>query len=195
MEQIILDSQLPKEEILKQNPNMPAPLDVIDNLEIITLIYYGFDSILHQGQMVMHKKAVNDLKAFFQLAFKIKFPIEKVIPIAYKKYKWNDDLSCNDNNSSGYNFRFIAGTNRMSKHALGLAFDINPAQNPYIRYNEKKEEVFRAPSFALYDKQNLGTLYKDHPLVVLLKSHGWEWGGDWDIEGGRIDYQHFEFCL
>ena len=80
----------------------------------------------------------------------------------------------------------------MSNHARGLAFDINPVQNPYIKYNELGEELWRAPKHATYDESALGTLSTLHPLVILLKSKGWKWGGDWKKEEGPVDYQHFE---
>ncbi|MCK7509072.1 MAG: M15 family metallopeptidase [Desulfobacterales bacterium] len=37
-----------------------------------------------------------------------------------------------DNNSSGFNFRVIADTNKLSLHSFGRAVDINPVQNPVI---------------------------------------------------------------
>ena len=101
-------------------------------------------------------------------------------------------MSCDDNNSSGFNYRFVMGTDRMSKHAMGLAFDINPVQNIYIKYDEKMNEVFRFPKGAVYNKNAIGTLTIDHSLVSLMKSLGWGWGGDWKPESGRVDYQHFE---
>lgn len=195
MEQIIIDSNMSHEDMLLQNPEMEAPQDVLEQLECKEVTYYGYDRKVHQGQIVMNTKVMADVVLFFEEAFRIQFPIKSVVPIADKKYMWNDEVSCDDNNSSGYNFRYISGTTRMSKHALGLAFDINPVQNPYIKYNEKAEELWRAPKDAGYDELVAGTLFAEHPLVILLKSKGWEWGGDWSKEDGRIDYQHFELPL
>lgn len=192
MEQPIIDSSMSYEEMLLQNPNMEAPQDVLEELESRDIIYYGYDGKVHLGQIVMHKKAIEDVVLFFEEAYTLQFPIKSVIPIADKKYVWDDEVSCNDNNSSGYNFRYIAGTTKMSNHARGLAFDINPVQNPYIKYNENQEELWRAPKDAIYDVSIPGTLFAGHPLVELLKSKGWKWGGDWKNEGGPVDYQHFE---
>lgn len=195
MEQSIIDSNLSKEEMLLQNPNMEAPQDVLKEQECRDVTYYSFDGKVHQGQIAMNTKAMADVVSFFEEAFKLHFPIKSVIPISDKRYLWNDEVSCDDNNSSGYNFRYIGGTTRMSKHALGLAFDINPVQNPYIKYNENAEELWRAPKHGTYDPSIPGTLFKEHPLVVLLKSKGWIWGGDWKKEEGPVDYQHFELPL
>lgn len=189
---IIVDSDMVREDILAQNPESRAPQDTVDSLDIIPLSYWGFDGVLHCGQIVMHKSVMQDTKQFFDAALEMKFPIQKVIPISNGKYTWNDAASCSDNNSSGYNYRRIAGTNKISQHARGCAFDINPVQNIYIHYGENREETFRFPESAVYDENARGTLTAAHPLVLLMKRLGWEWGGDWKPESGRTDYQHFE---
>lgn len=188
----IIDSDAPQEDILMQNPQSPAPQDILHSQEILKVEYYGFDGALHCGQIVMHKAVIEDMKVFFKTALAMEFPLSKVIPISNKKYAWDDETSCNDNNSSGYNYRVIMGTNKMSKHAAGLAFDINPFQNVYIGYDKNLREIFRFPKKAIYDKDAMGTLTRDHPLVTLMKSLGWDWGGDWTPQSGRVDYQHFE---
>ena len=173
------------------NPQNPASQDILDTMNVLSVSYYGFDELIHKGQIVINKDVIEDIKKFFDLALKLKFPIKSVIPINDEKYSWDDNRSCEDNNSSGFNYRLVAGTNRLSKHSTGRAFDINPVQNIYVRY-ENMKEVFRAPADGIYDKNTPGTLTSDHPLVLLMKELGWEWGGDWTPETGREDYQHFE---
>ena len=189
---MIIDSNMAREEILAQNPKSPAPQNIIDALEILTVKYFGFDEKIHSGQLVMNKNVIKDVESFFDLALKLSFPIEKVIPISNPKYGWDDEASCNDNNSSGYNYRLIMGTNMLSRHSQGLAFDINPVQNIYVRYDKDLNEIARYPEGGAYDENAKGTLTKDHELVILMKGLGWEWGGDWTAETGRVDYQHFE---
>lgn len=195
MEDIIVDSTMSHEEMIAQNPNMETSGDVLEQLVSRDITYYGFDGNIHQGQIVMNKQAMEDVVLFFKEAYTLQFPIKSVIPIADTKYQWDDEVSCDDNNSSGYNFRYIGGTTRMSKHALGLAFDINPAQNPYIKFDNNAQELWRTPKHATYDTSIPGTLFTGHPLVELLKSKGWTWGGDWKKEEGPVDYQHFELSL
>ena len=79
----------------------------------------------------------------------------------------------------------------MSKHAEGLAFDIKPVQNPFIKFDKSLNEMWRTPKDSLYNEESPGTLNSLHPLVIHMKSLGWEWGGDWTKDSGRIDYQHF----
>ena len=189
---IIIDSAMTDEAILAQNPANPAPPEVLRTIAVLSVTYRGFDDRLHSGQIAIQQAVTSDIKAFFDLALQFNFPIAKVIPISHEKYCWNDELSCNDNNSSGYNYRLVAGTARMSKHATGLAFDINPVQNIYIRYDQTRKEIFRAPSKGVYNKNAPGTLNAINPLVTEMKKRGWIWGGDWTSVSGRIDYQHFE---
>jgi hypothetical protein len=157
-----------------------------------SVVYYGFDGLIHRGQIVIHKQLASDLDQFFSLALYLRFPIAKVIPIAHPKYLWDDDKSCNDNNSSGQNYRLIVGTNRISNHADGRAFDINPMQNPFIRLDAFGNITYQVPQNSVYDISQPGTLTSIHPLVILMRSLGWIWGGGWKPEEGIVDYQHFE---
>ncbi len=94
------------------------------------------------------------------------------------------------NVSSAFNYRLIAGTDKPSLHGRGLAFDINPRQNPYIRYSGGKKIV--RPHSAVWNKDKPGTLHAEHPLVLLMEGFGWEWADNWTPESGRTDYQHFQ---
>jgi poly-gamma-glutamate synthesis protein (capsule biosynthesis protein) len=139
----------------------------------------------------MHSLVADTVQHFFSQALSLDFPIHSVIPIQDKQFNGDDALSCAANNSSGYNDRLITGSSLISKHAIGCAFDINPQQNPYIRY-ENTEKIYTIPERAQYDPDMPGTLSPAHPLVAFMKERGWTWGGDWTAQSGRIDYQHFE---
>ncbi len=179
-------------EALAQNPKSPAPESVLAVLVCKTVLYYGFDGLLRQGQIVVHEKCVADVLAFFTLAKALRFPIAKVVPISHPRYAWSDELSCADNNSSGYNYRKIAGKDKLSKHALGIAIDINPMHNPCITLDGDRLESSRTPAKGFYYPEVVGTLTVHHPLVLHMKSIGWDWGGGWR-KYGLLDYHHFEF--
>lgn len=72
----------------------------------------------------------------------------------------------------GYNYRNIAGTNTLSKHATGEAIDIDPGANPVVWGNGPAKTYF-------------------NPNVVnaIIRKYGLDWGGDWT--GGKRDYMHF----
>ena len=51
------------------------------------------------------------------------------------EYDAQDGPSIRANNSSAFNFRFIAGTGVLSNHSRGMAVDINPLYTPYVKTN------------------------------------------------------------
>lgn len=178
------------QDALRQNPESMCPPEIQRELRVLEVLHQGFDRKLHTGQIVVHNLVTKDVSNFFRLAWKLKFPIRKIIPIS--QYNWDDVASCEDNNSSGYNFRRIAATGKLSKHAIGCAFDINPFMNVYIRYDENGKEIDRLPHNGEYEPFVPGTLTADHPLVEFMIERGWTWGGNWTPDSGRVDYQHFE---
>jgi peptidoglycan LD-endopeptidase CwlK len=183
MEEVIVDSAMSREQALRQNPDSPAPQEVLDRQGLIGVEYYSFDTKLHRGQIVVDVDLVDDTKRVFDLIKRRRFPIQSVIPIADPRYNFDDGKSVYANNVSGFNYRFIAGTDRLSNHALGRAVDINPFINPYIRQD------YRMPEGVDYDPKAVGAITEDGEIVELFKKLGWEWGGDWT---DRKDYQHFQ---
>jgi hypothetical protein len=174
----VIDSDIDFEEaVAGQN----IPQSVLDNLRLVNVYYYGFDDKLHKGQLVVHKDIVLDMIEIFELIRESRFPIGKVIPIS--KYGWSDEKSMQDNNTSVFNYRFISGSRVISNHAAGLAIDINPSLNPYIKNGKS------LPENCIYDTTKAGTILSDSDLVKEFKSRGWQWGGDWK---SLKDYQHFE---
>lgn len=153
---------------------------ILDNQVLIDVVYWGFDGKIHRGELVADCRIVNDLQLVFMQMLLLKFPLESVIPIS--EYGWDDSESMRQNNTSGFNYRCVGGTDRLSRHAYGLAIDINPVQNPYCT----GESV--SPEGALHDPLVPGTLYNGHPVVELFRLLGWRWGGDWSEK----DYQHFD---
>ena len=104
-----------------------------------------------------------------------------MIPIS--EYNWSDEMSMRDNNTSAFNYRYVSGTKILSMHAQGLAIDINPLQNPYVKNGNC------SPDGSSYDTSKRGTFRPNSEIVEAFKDKGWEWGGDWK---DRKDYQHFE---
>jgi peptidoglycan LD-endopeptidase CwlK len=178
-EEVIVDSAMTFGEAVE---GTIAPVEIIDTLAFIDVFYYSFDRKKHQGQIVVHSALEDDVCAIFELIEELKFPIGRVIPIV--EYQWDDYKSMAANNSSGFNFRVIEGTTKLSMHSLGRALDINPVQNPVIYPNGVK-----APSRAVYKPGKAGTVDLDHPIVREFLKLGWHWGGNFEQPK---DYHHFE---
>ena len=186
LENPIIDSKLTTEEALRPNPNFFIAPEVFERQIVLPVVYTSFDSKYYQGQIVVDKDLEKDVKDFFNFLLKQNFPLYKVVPVADKRFNFDDALSMALNNSSGFNPRAIAGTKRPSNHAYGRAIDINPFQNPYIRSGQIE------PKGAIYNIEQPGTLTVESPVVKFLKKRGWNWGGDYnDLK----DYHHFEKLL
>ena len=187
-----IDSNLTREEGVRAAPESGCPEDILLDQEMIDVKYFNFEGNECQGQVVVNKNVLADIQKVFELIHSIKFPLAKAVPIGDQKYMWNDDASCEDNNTSAFNYRVITGGTRLSSHALGYAIDFNPIQNPYSKYDGEGEEMLRIPKDSHYDINVPGTLHGEHEIVKLLKSLDWKWGGNWEKRNGPVDYQHFE---
>jgi len=174
----VIDSNVDFEEAVN---GLSIPKSVLENLRIVDVYYYGFDDKLHKGQLVVHKDVVLNIIEIFEFIRESRFPIDKVVPIS--KYGWSDEKSMQDNNTSAFNYRFISGTRVISNHASGLAIDINPRFNPYVKNGNN------LPVNCVYDTTKAGTISSGSQLVKEFKKRGWQWGGDWK---SLKDYQHFE---
>ncbi len=164
----IVDSDMTFEEA---TAGTKAPAEVINNLVLLNLKYYSADGKIHQGQLLVSKDVRKDIEEIFALILEQKFVIEKMIPIV--EYAWSDNKSMEDNNTSAFNYRYIAGTKRLSNHSFGRAVDINPRWNPVIHKNGRL-----SPTNGNYDTSRPGTFYASHPIVKEFKKRGWRWGGD-----------------
>ena len=156
----------------------------------LRLSHYDKDGREHVGELVCNKAIAEDLKAIFQELYKQKYPIERMRLI--DDYDGDDERSMAANNTSCFNFRSIAGSGKLSKHATGMAIDINPLYNPYVK-RRKDGTTFVQPATATkYADRGKAWPYKIergdlcHRLFV---AHGFRWGGAW---ASQKDYQHFE---
>ena len=182
----IIDSRMSEKEAFDGlDPNCPP--EIRKRQRVVAVEYFSTDGKIHQGQIVVDKDLVADVKLFFKEALNEKFPIHSVIPVSAPQFRkngrWDDDLSMAADNSSGFNYREKTGGGSLSNHAYGRAIDINTFENPYV----KKSLIL--PPGANYTPSVAGTFTETHPLVLLLKKLGWDWGGDWT---NLQDYQHFE---
>lgn len=159
-----------------------APSDVVHLLCLINVYYRGFDDRRHKGQLVVHRDIASGLLELFALMEEQGFPIARVVPISC--FGWCDEASMAADNSSAFNYRFIAGTDRLSRHALGYAVDINPWENPVI-YPDGRI----SPAGAIRQPDKPGTFTKDHPVVLAFHDREWHWGGEFSHVR---DYHHFE---
>jgi len=194
---IVVDSDMPFHKIFDKLA-LSCPDEVLVNQMPLRVFYYGFDGKLHQGQIVVDERLEKDVLEIFRIAREHEFPLESVIPLSAPGFQkdgaWSDDASMDANNTSAFCYRTIAGQNRLSMHALGMAVDLNPTRNPFFR--QVKDDSGGQPRYTLvsppngqYDTSKPGTFTGDNILVRAFKSMGWTWGGDWK---DPLDLHHFQ---
>lgn len=164
-------------------PDCPVPLS---QLRLLKLQYWGFDDRPHQGQLIVHHKLALEVVGLFSTLYKVHYPIERMQLM--HQFKGNDELAMSLNNTSAFNCRAITGhQKKFSKHAYGVALDINPKINPYVK--GKVVLPKNSQPFVDRSKPHKGIATSNSFIVKLFKRHGWQWGGDWQ---SLKDYQHFE---
>jgi len=159
-----------------------APDTVIKELQLIDVLYYSTDGKLHKGQIVTNKVLASELSEIFAFILKTKFAVAHVIPVV--KYNWDDNLSMLDNNSYSFCYRNVS----FSKHASGMAIDINPYFNP-VRWKAGYEDRLDKPVGAKRDTTINGTFYSTHPVVQEFVRLGFRWGHNFKA---KYDDHHFE---
>jgi len=163
-----------------------------EDLRYISVRYYDFDNQVQTGEIICNKAIAQDLVEIFYELYCNEYQIDKIRLV--DEYQADDDLSCADNNTSCFNFRTVDGTSTLSKHAQGLAIDINPFQNPYVTYPNGKERISPAGSEPYADRSSgLPHIITENDLCYqLFTAHGFTWGGHWKT---LKDYQHFQKAL
>ena len=155
-----------------------------DQLSYVTVSFIGFDGMPHTGELVVHADHAHGIAAVFGQLFEQRFPIEEMRIVSAGDLippHWGDT-----NNTSSFVCRSVTDGSRFSEHAWGLAIDINPFQNPYVRGQRVIPAL--ADSFGDRTWRRDGMIDSGDPVVAAFERIGWRWGGDWN---SLKDYQHF----
>ena len=160
----------------------------LDNLRYVKVKYYDFDNNIKEGELIVNAAIALDTVEIFKELFDAKYQIEKIKLI--DEYNAIDDDSMADNNTSAFCYRVIDGTDILSDHSLGMAIDINPLYNPYVRtgYGDRNILPVNAKEYADRTKNFKHKIEKGDVCYNAFISRGFKWGGEWE---GTVDYQHF----
>lgn len=161
----------------------------LEDLRYLKVLHIGFDGKTHIGELIVNQTIAEKVLEIMKELYDYQYPIEKMILI--DEYQADDESSMSDNNTSAFNYRVIAGTNRLSKHGQGLAIDINPRYNPCVKI-EQGVTIVEPENGAEFVDRKREFSYKidaNDFCCKLFKKHGFVWGGDWK---SLKDYQHFE---
>ena len=162
------------------------------DLRYLRISHYDLEGRTHVGELVCNKLIAQKLLAIFRELYKAHYPIQQMrLP---DNYGADDERQMRANNTSCFCYRAVSDTKHLSKHAYGLAIDINPLYNPYVRYRKKDGHRIVEPATGVpYVDRKKDFRYKittEDLCYKLFIKHGFTWGGSWR---SMKDYQHFEY--
>ena len=187
------------EEIILRIAGLSYPRDSITNpakdviplqdLRYVKIRYIDFDGKKQNGELICNQKIAQDLVEIFSELYDRQYPLASVRLV--DDFGGDDLASMEADNTSCFNFREVTasggGRHKLSLHAYGLAVDLNPLYNPYV----KKGKILPQSAKPYANRKNANPYRIDHEDLAyqLFTSHGFTWGGDWK---SLKDYQHFE---
>ena len=168
----------------------------LDNLRYLRMVHYNFDGKIQVGEMIVNAEIADDVLFIFSELFMRGYQIRKMHLI--DDY-WtgegvsSDAASVTDDNTSCFCFRRAANTDTLSRHALGLAIDLNPLENPFLTFDEDGNVNIlpeEGTPYAFDRSPDIPhVITESDDAYILFSERGFNWGGHWS---SPIDYQHFE---
>ena len=175
----------------------PAPTDVIarstwtkgcpvaaTELAWLRLAFWGFDRRRHSGELLANRSVAGDLVGVFRRLYAARFPIEEMRITRLQEL--HAPPTGDGNNTGSFACRATRGATTYSQHAYGLAVDVNPFQNPYLKDDLVLPELASAYKDRAWRRP--GMITPGGPVVRAFTSVGWTWGGTWH---SLKDLQHF----
>jgi hypothetical protein len=162
-------------------PGCPVTLD---ELRYVTVTFVGFDGRDHTGELLLHRDVAVEVAGAFAALHAARFPLEELRIIAAHELELPP--TGDGNVSSAFVCRPSVGATRWSQHAYGLAVDLNPFHNPYVRGDLILPEL--AGAYVDRDLQRPGMVLPGGPATDAFAAIGWGWGGDWS---SAADWMHF----
>jgi D-alanyl-D-alanine carboxypeptidase-like protein len=157
----------------------------LDDLRLLALTYWGFDGDVHVGRLIVNRDAAQPMLRAMRRLYRVRFPIRRMRLV--DAYGADDHRSMEADNTSAFNCRLVAGSERWSEHAYGRAIDVNPIENPYADGQGYVSPPQGAP-FADRSRRAEGLIHRGGAVVAAFAAVGWGWGGNWNWPK---DYQHF----
>lgn len=142
--------------------------------------YPLLEEVYGYNKQSIEKNLVN-LKCGYNYQFnscnKANIYLEKALKELLELSKSNSKISSILYPGSGtFNYRLIAGTNRLSPHSFGIAIDLKSDKKDYWKWSSKEDGEKRINE---YPKE----------LIEVFEKNNFIWGGKW----GYFDILHFEY--
>ncbi|MBR1630852.1 MAG: M15 family metallopeptidase [Paludibacteraceae bacterium] len=163
----------------------------VSRLRYLQLLHINAEGRTQTGELICNRRIASDLLQIFRTLYDSAYVIERMVLV--DDYEADDLRSMAANNTSCFNYRTVSGTGRLSRHATGMAVDINPRYNPCIDLRSGSVQPAAGAPYA-HDRDTC-----THPMLIrrgdlchrLFRQYGFRWGGDWPASVGKRDYQHF----
>ncbi|MFP4072499.1 MAG: M15 family metallopeptidase [Actinomycetota bacterium] len=156
----------------------------VDELRYLTMTHHGFDGEAHTGEMIVNAAVAEDVVEVFRKLYDARFPIESMRVIRLEEV---DDHPTGDwNETTSFVCRPAVGSTNWSYHAYGLAIDVNPFHNPYVKGDLVIPEL--ASAYVDREYERVGMIHEGDVVTEAFAEAGWEWGGNWDT---LKDWMHF----
>ena len=160
------------------------------DLRYVRVLHYDWQGRVLTGELVCHRQIADDVVQVFRQLYRQKYPIGSVRLI--DDFDADDERSMRANNTSCFCYRSVNGSQKLSKHARGLAVDINPLYNPCRRRTKNgrwRVEPATAVPYCDRTKTFRGKIDRQDLCYRLFTARGFTWGGNWRA---LKDWQHFE---
>jgi D-alanyl-D-alanine carboxypeptidase len=176
-------SELSTDVIERSTWQSDCPVGV-DDLRYLNMTFWGFDQRPHTGEMIVNAGVAADVVDVFAKLYEARFPIEEM------RITMKDELDApptgDGNDTESFVCRPVTGGAGWSQHAYGLAIDLDPFHNPYVKGNVVLPELSRA--YLDRTRGLPGMIVEGDVVTDAFDSIGWGWGGRWI---SLKDFQHF----
>lgn len=153
-------------------------------LAYVTVSFWGFDRRPHTGELIVHRSAARDIAGVFEKLYRARWPIEEMR--ITRERELDAPPTGDGNNTGAFACRPSRSTTEWSEHASGLAVDVNPFQNPYVRDGIVLPEL--ALAYRDREWRRPGMIRQGDVVTRAFAAIGWSWGGEWN---SAKDWMHF----
>jgi D-alanyl-D-alanine carboxypeptidase-like protein len=166
-------AEVPADVLARSTWRPSCPVTVAD-LRYLTMSFWGYDGRAHTGEMIVDARFADAVTRVFGHLFAARFAIEEMRVVAPAEL--TAPPTGDGNNTTAFVCRDAVNLKRWSAHAYGLAVDVNPFCNPYVRGDLVLPEL--ASSYLDRGNARAGMIEPGDVAVRAFAAIGWSWGGE-----------------
>ena len=172
------------QRVLERSTWRPSCPVAARDLAYVNVSFWGFDREHHTGELLVHRSVARDAVSVFRTLHKARWPIEEMR--ITRAAELDAPPTGDGNNTGAFACRPARLSSDWSEHAYGLAIDVNPFHNPYVREDLVLPE--RALAYRDRSWRRPGMIFTGDVVTRAFARIGWGWGGSWS---SSKDWMHF----